>query len=64
MVMEFSDNMLNLDGHQINGAQLKQFVQVRRYRFKTPQTCVLFKKQTKDRLYSTVHSHGYMWASR
>ncbi|XP_059829190.1 gametogenetin-binding protein 2 isoform X2 [Hypanus sabinus] len=27
MVMEFSDNMLNLDGHQINGAQLKQFVQ-------------------------------------
>ncbi|XP_067864271.1 gametogenetin-binding protein 2 isoform X2 [Heptranchias perlo] len=27
MVMEFSDNMLNLDGHQVNGAQLKQFVQ-------------------------------------
>ncbi|XP_029467515.1 gametogenetin-binding protein 2 isoform X1 [Rhinatrema bivittatum] len=27
MVMEFSDNMLNLDGHQLNGAQLKQFVQ-------------------------------------
>nr|XP_033778083.1 gametogenetin-binding protein 2 isoform X2 [Geotrypetes seraphini] len=27
MVMEFSDNMLNLDGHQINGAQLKQFIQ-------------------------------------
>ncbi|XP_069767676.1 gametogenetin-binding protein 2 isoform X3 [Narcine bancroftii] len=27
MVMEFSDNMLNLAGHQINGTQLKQFVQ-------------------------------------
>ncbi|XP_048413272.1 gametogenetin-binding protein 2 isoform X2 [Stegostoma tigrinum] len=27
MVMEFSDNMLNLDGHQVNGAQLKQFIQ-------------------------------------
>ncbi|XP_063152740.1 gametogenetin-binding protein 2 isoform X3 [Candoia aspera] len=27
MVMEFPDNMLNLDGHQHNGAQLKQFIQ-------------------------------------
>ncbi|XP_060704118.1 gametogenetin-binding protein 2 isoform X2 [Hemiscyllium ocellatum] len=27
MVMEFSDNMLNLDGHQVNSAQLKQFIQ-------------------------------------
>uniref|UniRef100_A0A6J0T8X5 Gametogenetin-binding protein 2 n=1 Tax=Pogona vitticeps TaxID=103695 RepID=A0A6J0T8X5_9SAUR len=27
MVMEFPDNMLNLDGHQNNGAQLKQFIQ-------------------------------------
>ncbi|XP_041096765.1 gametogenetin-binding protein 2 isoform X1 [Polyodon spathula] len=27
MVMEFSDNMLNLEGHQINSAQMKQFVQ-------------------------------------
>ncbi|XP_067866427.1 gametogenetin-binding protein 2 isoform X3 [Heterodontus francisci] len=27
MVMEFSDNMLNLDGHQVNSAQLKQFGQ-------------------------------------
>lgn len=28
MVMEFPDNVLNLDGHQNNGAQLKQFIQV------------------------------------
>uniref|UniRef100_A0A096P511 Dehydrogenase/reductase SDR family member 11 n=1 Tax=Papio anubis TaxID=9555 RepID=A0A096P511_PAPAN len=27
MVMEFPDNVLNLDGHQNNGAQLKQFIQ-------------------------------------
>eukprot|EP00062_Callorhinchus_milii_P011746 gi/632957994/ref/XP_007894786.1/ PREDICTED: gametogenetin-binding protein 2 isoform X4 [Callorhinchus milii] len=27
MVMEFSDNILNLEGQQVNGAQLKQFVQ-------------------------------------
>ncbi|KAJ1185606.1 hypothetical protein NDU88_002396 [Pleurodeles waltl] len=27
MVMEFSDNMMNLDGHHINSSQLKQFVQ-------------------------------------
>ncbi|KAL7986951.1 hypothetical protein Chor_005870 [Crotalus horridus] len=27
MVMEFPDNMLSLDGHQHNGAQLKQFIQ-------------------------------------
>ncbi|XP_026538517.1 gametogenetin-binding protein 2 [Notechis scutatus] len=27
MVMEFPDNMLNLDGHQHNGGQLKQFIQ-------------------------------------
>ena len=26
--MEFPDNVLNLDGHQNNGAQLKQFMQV------------------------------------
>jgi len=26
--MEFPDNVLNLDGHQNNGAQLKQFIQV------------------------------------
>lgn len=28
MVMEFPDNVLNLDGHQNNSAQLKQFIQV------------------------------------
>lgn len=28
MVMEFPDNVLNLDGHQSNSAQLKQFIQV------------------------------------
>jgi hypothetical protein len=28
MVMEFPDNVLNLDGHQNNGTQLKQFIQV------------------------------------
>ncbi|XP_037019566.1 gametogenetin-binding protein 2 isoform X1 [Artibeus jamaicensis] len=27
MVMEFPDNVLNLDGHQNNGTQLKQFIQ-------------------------------------
>ncbi|XP_032070821.1 gametogenetin-binding protein 2 isoform X1 [Thamnophis elegans] len=27
MVMEFPDNMLNLDGHQHSGGQLKQFIQ-------------------------------------
>ncbi|XP_033027575.1 gametogenetin-binding protein 2 isoform X3 [Lacerta agilis] len=27
MVMEFPDNVLNLDGHQNSGAQLKQFIQ-------------------------------------
>ncbi|XP_078535913.1 gametogenetin-binding protein 2 isoform X2 [Lissotriton helveticus] len=27
MVMEFSDNMMNLEGHHINSSQLKQFVQ-------------------------------------
>ncbi|XP_062815431.1 gametogenetin-binding protein 2 isoform X4 [Anolis carolinensis] len=27
MVMEFPDNVLNLDGHHNNGAQLKQFIQ-------------------------------------
>ncbi|XP_063002611.1 gametogenetin-binding protein 2 isoform X1 [Elgaria multicarinata webbii] len=27
MVMEFPDNVLNLDGHQSSGAQLKQFIQ-------------------------------------
>lgn len=31
MVMEFPDNVLNLDGHQNNGAQLKQFIQVKFY---------------------------------
>lgn len=28
MVMEFPDNVLNLDGHHSNGVQLKQFIQV------------------------------------
>lgn len=28
MVIEFPDNVLNLDGHQNNSTQLKQFVQV------------------------------------
>lgn len=28
MVMEFPDNVLNLDGHQNNSTQLKQFIQV------------------------------------
>ena len=28
MVMEFSDSVMNLDSHQINSSQMKQFVQV------------------------------------
>lgn len=28
MVMEFSDSVMDLDSHQINSSQLKQFVQV------------------------------------
>lgn len=40
MVMEFPDNVLNLDGHQNNGAQLKQFIQVIVLKFNILNLCV------------------------
>uniref|UniRef100_A0A5F9DD10 Gametogenetin-binding protein 2 n=1 Tax=Oryctolagus cuniculus TaxID=9986 RepID=A0A5F9DD10_RABIT len=42
MVMEFPDNVLNLDGHQNNGAQLKQFIQV--IAFKKSVLSVVWRK--------------------
>lgn len=31
MVMEFTDNVMNLDSHQINSSEMKQFVEVSEY---------------------------------
>lgn len=31
MVMEFTDDAMNLDSHQINSSEMKQFVEVSEY---------------------------------
>jgi len=48
MVMEFPDNVLNLDGHQNNGAQLKQFIQVIFFKLNVLNgVCVCFEESFK-----------------
>lgn len=47
MVMEFPDNVLNLDGHQNNGTQLKQFIQVIVLKLNILNLCMCFKESFK-----------------
>lgn len=47
MVMEFPDNVLNLDGHQNNGAQLKQFIQVIFLKINVLNVCVYIEESFK-----------------
>lgn len=51
MVMEFPDNVLNLDGHQNNNAQLKQFIQV--------STPLFFRKTCARSCFLQVHALAF-----